>query len=266
MSDVPTLPESSVRAIVRLLSDVTIAPGSVTVKKRLLATGLSEMIGADYWLWNVAKLVPGEIPVAISLLHNLSDKQIASITEANYKGLLQSLDQKFITRMDPGRHITRRGDQIVSREEFERSEGGRVYLEQLDFSYGYLFTAFPVPGQDHVFSIMGVWRRLGRPEFTPDESRIAHIVFQEVGWLHQLGVPEVEAESVAVLRPRLQTVLTLLVEGQSPREIGERLGISEHTVREYTKDVYAHFGVSKRVDLINRFASGDGGDLSDPAG
>ncbi|KQM61915.1 MULTISPECIES: response regulator transcription factor [unclassified Sphingomonas] len=50
----------------------------------------------------------------------------------------------------------------------------------------------------------------------------------------------------AVLTPRQNEVLDLLVQGLSNKMIGRRLGLSEHTVRGHVQALLATLGASSR--------------------
>jgi DNA-binding CsgD family transcriptional regulator/GAF domain-containing protein len=52
-----------------------------------------------------------------------------------------------------------------------------------------------------------------------------------------------------VLTPREREVALEVVEGHSDREIGERLFLSHHTVRQHVKQIYRKLGVDSRVGL-----------------
>jgi DNA-binding NarL/FixJ family response regulator len=51
------------------------------------------------------------------------------------------------------------------------------------------------------------------------------------------------------LTPREAAVVQLLAEGLSTREIGQKLGLTEHTIRNYLSAIYDKVGVSSRVEL-----------------
>jgi two-component system nitrate/nitrite response regulator NarL len=51
------------------------------------------------------------------------------------------------------------------------------------------------------------------------------------------------------LTPREGEVVHLLAEGLSTREIGQKLGLTEHTIRNYLSAIYDKVGVSSRVEL-----------------
>ena len=52
------------------------------------------------------------------------------------------------------------------------------------------------------------------------------------------------------LTPREREVLTLIAAGATNREIGTRLFLSPHTVRDHVKAVFAKVGVSSRGELV----------------
>lgn len=54
----------------------------------------------------------------------------------------------------------------------------------------------------------------------------------------------------AVLTPRQQEIAVLLVEGLSRREIGDRLGITENTVKSAIREMYRKFEAKTRAEFI----------------
>ncbi len=59
--------------------------------------------------------------------------------------------------------------------------------------------------------------------------------------------------SPSELSPRLRDVLKCLLEGDGDKQIAARLGISLFTVNEYVKQVFYHFGVRSRPELLARW-------------
>jgi len=55
------------------------------------------------------------------------------------------------------------------------------------------------------------------------------------------------------LAPRAREVLACLLEGDGDKQIAGRLGLAAHTVNEYTKVIYRHFGVRGRSELMARW-------------
>jgi two-component system, NarL family, nitrate/nitrite response regulator NarL len=61
-------------------------------------------------------------------------------------------------------------------------------------------------------------------------------------------------ETLAELTPRERDVAVLVMEGFRNAEIGARLNVSEHTVRNYIMRIYDKLGVSNRVQLTRQCA------------
>lgn len=65
------------------------------------------------------------------------------------------------------------------------------------------------------------------------------------------GSDEVEPEA---LTPREVQVLELLAEGLSNRAVGDRLGISDQTVKFHVASISGKLGASNRTDAVRRAA------------
>ena len=53
--------------------------------------------------------------------------------------------------------------------------------------------------------------------------------------------------------PRARHVLKCLLEGDGDKQAAGRLKLSPFTVNEYTKQIYRHFGVQGRAELLARW-------------
>jgi DNA-binding NarL/FixJ family response regulator len=64
-----------------------------------------------------------------------------------------------------------------------------------------------------------------------------------------------EDENTAIIReltPRERDVLRLMLESYGNRQIGEKLGISDHSVRNYVSAIYLAFNVNDRFELLQK--------------
>ncbi|PYS44783.1 MAG: hypothetical protein DMG13_33345 [Acidobacteria bacterium] len=61
---------------------------------------------------------------------------------------------------------------------------------------------------------------------------------------------EPEAEKIASLTEREREVISLVAEGRRNKQIGERLFISEKTVRHYLTSIFDKLGVTDRLALM----------------
>lgn len=150
-----------------------------------------------------------------------------------------------------GRHFTRTRQQVVPDDVWYKSSNVEKNRLRRGIDH-FLYSIYPLdePG---VISAIGMFRHVKRKPFNVRESRIAHILLSEVDWLHRIEMPENKGDGVPQLTPRQRTVLIMLLEGRTAKEIAKLLHISEHTVKDHTKAIYKHFQVGSQVELIGRF-------------
>ena len=94
-----------------------------------------------------------------------------------------------------------------------------------------------------------------RPEASPEQIvRAIHAVSAGLLVIDAAVVPDSEAEGDLYedLTPREIDVLRLLAEGLANRDIANRLGISEHTIKFHIRSVMAKLGAATRTEAVTR--------------
>ncbi len=247
--------------MVRLVGEVAALPGDHAVKKRFLLDGLCEIIGAHKWAWAlICDFAADRAPVAVSFVHGgFSDEEFGYLLRAcEHPGTLQTNARMMEEFRMLQTHLTRRQKEIDPRDCYSQIPDLRKLWHKADVGT-VLMSVRPIGVNSQ--SCIGMYRSIGAADFTPRESRIAHIILSEVGWLHEQGWPESQGADVPRLSPRQRMTLNLLLDGQSRKEIADRLEISINTVAGYVKEVYEHFHVQSHAGLMRRFHQGDGGDI-----
>ena len=79
-------------------------------------------------------------------------------------------------------------------------------------------------------------------------SRQLHMILEALVSASPLRVQN--AQKQALLAKREEEVANLVVAGLTNREVGERLGLTEHTVSNYLFRIYEKLGISSRVELV----------------
>jgi DNA-binding CsgD family transcriptional regulator len=253
------LSEADVRALVRLLGEVSVNPGDHVAKKRQLMNGLCALIGADLWIWALGSgLRPGAQPSYSTLLHGGFDAaRLARLLVAVDHPDMKTMAEPFLRELTEKKtHLTRARQQIVpvgvieSRPVWNHWEAANI---------GPILMSYRPIAPD-LTSCIALYRDFKRPLFDERETRIAHILLSEIPWLHTQGWTAGVGETVPRLPPRTRTILNLLLEGLSRKEIAAHLAISLHTANDHVKDIYRHFGVSSQAQLVRRFFHGNGQD------
>lgn len=257
--------EADVRAMVRLLADVAIAEGGFAAQKQALMSGLKEMIDADGWLWSLTAVEPStKKPICTGLMHSgLTEDQLAGWLEASQSSSPPPEDEPCFHLARAGKHFTRTRQQLVSDEAWYSHPTVIRHRLRRGIDH-FLYSVYPLKTAD-MFSAIGFFRHTDRVAFTERESRIAHILLSEVEWLHFAELPGERERKVPELSPRERVVLIMLVEAHDKDKIAGLLHLSPHTVKDYMKAIYKHFGVSSQLELIQRFRFGDSGDAPTPS-
>jgi DNA-binding CsgD family transcriptional regulator len=251
--------EDDVRHIIRILGDVAAMKPDSDSQRIHLMNELAALLGTDTWVWGVAPMLdPGKQPVFLyQHTGGMDPERMARFLKA-----VEHPDTGVMTAPLPEAineatmQVTRAMQQVVSRERFENSPSKPLW-DAADIGE-FLFVLRAVV--DYGFSCIAFYRPLGAAEFSERDSRIAHIILNEVPLLHQVGMPHAVSRPIPQLPPRCRLIINLLVRGQSRATIAGHLGISQQTVNGYVKQIFRHFDVHSQSELIARLTKGDGGD------
>ena len=93
-------------------------------------------------------------------------------------------------------------------------------------------------------------RSVGDRKYSRRELRIIHLFHSELGPMIGRQLASAHEASARDLSPRAQETLHCLLEGDSEKQIGRRLCISQNTVHHYVKTIYQHFRVNSRAELM----------------
>ena len=92
----------------------------------------------------------------------------------------------------------------------------------------------------------------GAPDFNRRQLRLLQLFVREYVRLFGRRLALIGGPSVADLSQRVRQVLACPKEGDSEKQVALRLGISQHTVHDYVKQLHRRFEVSSRGELLAR--------------
>jgi DNA-binding CsgD family transcriptional regulator len=110
-----------------------------------------------------------------------------------------------------------------------------------------------LPGTDNEFSGFLIHREAGRRQFDEHEVALVDIAHREVARLIGGALTRWDEPAPSSLPARMRQVLRCLLEGDGDKHVASRLNLSAHTVNYYTKQIYRHFGVTSRSELLARW-------------
>jgi DNA-binding CsgD family transcriptional regulator len=110
-----------------------------------------------------------------------------------------------------------------------------------------------VPGTADEFNGVIMARPVGDRDFTARQKAVVSEAHAVLGPLVGGPLARFCEPSPMALPPRAREVLRCLLEGDTDKQMTARLGLSRHTVNQYTKRIFAHFGASSRPELLARW-------------
>lgn len=248
------LSEHDVRAMIRMLAEVASLNSPLEAKRQALLERMVVLFEADVSIWTTTYFDTGKNAMAVSFVHNIPAERVGEYAAASQdKTVREPYLDPVERRMDAGEHFTILRSALVSGDAWSEDPWVRKYAQELGMGYS-LFSFFPIEGK--LWSGMGLHRSPGSPDFSERQRQMMHLLFSEVSWLHNGSAPERDCSGVVSLSPRLRSVLLLLLDGQSQKEIASQLGLSVHTVRQYVKDLYKVLEVGSRGEFHRYFARG----------
>lgn len=255
MQEDSTIPETDSRAMVRLLGETIALDGDHAEKKRYLMDGLCELINAEAWGWTLScALTPGDPQTYVGILHGgFSPERLAKFLLAVEHPKMGPPVARFNERL-------LQTDGMVTMQRTEIDPENLARSPEIDTLWKEANIGPLIMAGKQIdnlsASCLGIYRPLDAPNFTAREMKIAHIILSEVPWLHLSGWPDDRGVTVPKLAPRQRTVLNLLLDGRSRKEIAAQIGISENTVSGYAKEVYRHFSVNSQTELMRKYILG----------
>jgi DNA-binding CsgD family transcriptional regulator len=247
------LSDSDVRAAIRLVSDVAASTESITQRKRYLAAVLCELTGADSWMWVVSAITDDEVPAVYNRVYGGLSRELAAAIAAT----IHEPEPEPVVATAMG-SIARNEPVTVLRQDFvdDRTYFGHPAIQKLfraERLEQSIYTFIPV--REHaVIQGVAMHRVRDRRPFTEREKLLVHSVLMAMPWFHSVGVADQSSGRLVDLSSRERMFLDLLMDDLSPRELAKCLGLSVHTVNDYTKTLYRRMGVNSRPELVARFS------------
>ena len=97
------------------------------------------------------------------------------------------------------------------------------------------------PVDDSSMSGICVYRASSEAPFSAKQLKIAHLIIQEIPWLHSAGWSHEITSKAPQLYPRQRVVLNLMLDGLGRKQISYEMELTKNAVAGYIKDIYKHF-------------------------
>jgi|HubBroStandDraft_1064217.scaffolds.fasta_scaffold175010_2 hypothetical protein len=258
MSDDQLIPKSDAEAMLRLLSEVAEIQGPMPAKRYALMQGLVSLTHADAWGWIIARAVDEHHAPAVGcfLCGGMDDALIARYAQVMEDRSHPPVEYAALNQLRrTHNHFTKGWDELVTPERWYGPDNRHV-IDGLGFEH--VLYSVRVLDNDGYFSGISLKRKKGHPNFNLRERQITHMITGIVDWLHWDPKLATVTKEIQPLPPHLRTMLILLVDPRHPVVgIATQLGIKHSTAKEYAQNLYRHFAVKNRNELLGRFLIGD---------
>ena len=209
---------------------------------------IADLIDADYWVWSQVVQNANTPPVIIRSIHNFTgtirDDFIKATTDAAVPDpAAKAIHQQLLSG---NRQVTMRRSDLMSKEDWQLNEQYRKYRQKMGIDeWLYCFNA----SKDPSISFALAFHRIDKKaEFSVDDVEIVNLIARKISWLYEDS--PTQATRVLNLRPRMLELLGFILEGYGDKDIAENMRLSPHTIRGYVKDLFRHFTVSSRNELM----------------
>jgi DNA-binding CsgD family transcriptional regulator len=217
--------EADLRALVRMLAEVAAMEGCRLFKQNRILTGLSDLVGANFWLWGRQSDSRGD------------------------GGWIECAWGDVSGRIEAAGHGDRRAmDLLFAGDSSERAVVGGLAV-------GPVLSRFGPPGENGRCGI-ALGRMAGGAEFSERERDLVEIVLEEIPWLLDPDGEVQPAIAGVRLSGQMEQALEFLLLGLPRKEIAGRMGVSINTVAGYVRDIYHRLGVRSHPELMTRYSGG----------
>jgi len=245
----------AVRKLVRCLSKCSVSDMPLRDKQEYMLSEFCDILNIDFYAKAYSLYEPETYSIRVlDSLTNLTGRwQENFIQSTSHKDdadpIYPMIWQEMQSSDQPPTELhTFRSEDLMT-EEMHNSQFVIKHLKEAGIGssvYSLKFT-----DQEHISSIVFV-RKDGNPEFTPEEKTLMHIFLNDIPWLYDNKLaPSIEESTT--LSPRLHETLRYVLEGYSNTEIARAMSLSPHTIKDYIKDIFYHFMVSSRHELMAKF-------------
>jgi DNA-binding CsgD family transcriptional regulator len=251
---------ADVREMLRLLGECRELGDDPIVWRHRLMGGIARLVDADFAAGGEMQgcatgAVRSSGAAVWGLDHGFDLRGLQIIWEWNavdpyYSQLWKRAHERL--QQGPRPEFTLARQQLLSPREWDRSPDYQIAMRTLGAdAVVHSFRQLPHGGDQHD----GVcwFRAAGRPTFDEREVALMELIHEEATRLIGGPLARFDEPRPSQLPPRVRQVLHCLLEGDSDKQAAARLALSPHTVNQYTKQIYRHFGVNGRMELLSRW-------------
>lgn len=239
--------------LIAVVTSLDPTPDDLEARRLEVVAALGEIIDADagHWAWGRGAPDTNSIaPVAMVEFGYTNEQQARMIEHAMNPESMKMFQARMTNRFDGQRLASATRRDLIPDDEWRHSPLWCEYVERLGLDSW--VHAVRYSGGD-TWSCLHMLRRRAKLEFEARHAALLHAALASIAWLSSTAAEMVPTDVFKPLTPRQRTVMLLVLDGRSRKDIARQLGLSEHTIDDHLKAIYAHFGVRSVGELAARF-------------
>jgi DNA-binding CsgD family transcriptional regulator len=202
-----------------------------------VASGKVQTLGIGEWGWeNGFDREPW-----LASVKNFDDDPAYNEPNRRYFARLEQQDGICLARTD-----------LLTDTEWQRSKAFRELNEPMGVDH-YLWCYHSLPRLPGQHSLIVLCRAMGQRDFPERAKVIVQLAHEMVSGLVGGRLAGFAEPSPSVLPPKTRAVLKQLLQGDTDKQIAADMRLSRHTVNQYVKQVFRHFQVTSRNELLARW-------------
>jgi DNA-binding CsgD family transcriptional regulator len=249
-----------IRAMFRLIGECReLGDDPITWRQHFYGQ-LAELIGADFAAGGeMAGCIGGRISTPGAALwgadHGFDLRGLMFVWEWNLTDpfisqIWSAFHPQLTSQSHPG--VTAAHHQLMETRAWDRSPDYQLVMRTLGAdAVIHSFHQLPEGGDN--FEGICWFRAKGRPNFNEREVALVRLMHDEIVRLVGGPLSRFDEPAPSQLTLRVRQVLACVLEGDTDKQIAMRLTLSPFTVNDYTKQIYRHFRVTSRAELLARW-------------
>lgn len=250
-----------IRAVFRLIGDVRAAgTAGVLAQRQMLVDGACNLLDADQgFLSEFDDWLPGRTPREVATVPgNQIDPHCVEFTRQWYAEQAVERDAMGAALFEVAGTP---GPQAITWSQVRKTKRPADYREFYELLQTIRVTDILDPMHRHAsghFVAISLTRMGGarRRPFNARERAVAQLLAEELSWLHETRRIDVRELVGLTLPPRQRELLSQMLTERSMKQIAAAMGLSVHTARSYTNELYKRLGVTSREELMVRYLTG----------
>lgn len=239
--------------LIKLVTAIEINQITLENRRERLMHFLKDNVKAHNGFWGWGRGMPLEssvAPVAVIPVGYTQEQWRAFQSIALSEFALQTFNLPIRELLQSRSHVTVSRSQLWTDEQWYSNPEVVANLHSIGFDNSLISVNY---FETDNWTSATFFREKGEPDFSAADRELVDLAMGSIAWMQPKPSESVAASTFVDLSPRQRTVMLLLLDGLSRKEIAADLNLSLHTVNDHCKELFTRFEVNSAMELASRF-------------